>query len=123
MTSTAENELVIAQLLEGMFAAINAVSQTSFVSTGLSKPGVLENLDHVLLVLDEVTDDGIIMETDEEKIQNRVRMIEEQSHMVQDSGGGNGDAPLDSNASAQAMFQMATQNAKKRLIDSLLGAR
>lgn len=121
MTSTAENELVVAQLLEGMFAAIANVSQTSFVSQGMSKPGILENLDQVLLVLDEVTDDGVIMETDEEKIQNRVRMVEEESHIQPEALDPN--APLDPNASAQAMFQMATQNAKKRLIDSLLGAR
>lgn len=105
-----ENELTISQLLEGMYQAISASCQTGFVSTSVTKTSILECLDQVLLVLDEVTDGGIILESDEEKIGNRIRMIEEVE------GGRDESAP-------EAVLKQATQAAKKRLLDSLLGAR
>lgn len=112
-----ENELVVAGLCDGVAAALTQTTQMSFVSNGLSKQTVLDQLDQVLLVLDEVTDDGIIMEVDDEKIFNRVRMVE-----AEGGGGGNNDAAGGGEADS-AVFQQATKAAKKRLIESLLGGR
>lgn len=75
---SAENELVVLQLVEGVYSAISSCAQgTSFLATGLTKQLVLDSLSDVFFVLDEVTDDGIIMETEEEKISARIKMIDE----------------------------------------------
>ncbi|CAD7972703.1 unnamed protein product [Amoebophrya sp. A25] len=110
LCSTAENEVILAQVLEGLCQALQSATQMmAFVGNGITKQSVLECLDQVLLVLDEVTDDlGIIMEVEEEKILNRIRMQDE----IQDVGEPE---------PAEKMFQQATQAAKKRLIESLLG--
>merc|ERR1712113_870776 len=77
VAGSAENELVVLQLVEGIFSSISANAQSSFLSTGVTKQLVLDNLSDVLFILDEVCDDGIIMETDEEKIGARIKMIDE----------------------------------------------
>merc|ERR1719159_2005532 len=101
----AENELAVLQLVEGVFSAISACAATSFLSSGVSKQLVLDNLSDVLFILDEVCDDGIIMETDEEKISARIKMIDE--------------TEATNSAQAEQMFQKATQSAKSKLISSL----
>merc|ERR1719160_1550474 len=68
VSSPSENELVVLQLLEGIFASIQATAQGSFLQQGLTKQSVLDNLSDILFILDEVLDDGVIMETDEDKI-------------------------------------------------------
>merc|ERR1712136_658601 len=100
VAANGENELVV-------LSAISNCAHAGFLSSGLSKQFVLDNLADVLFILDEVTDEGIIMETEEELILNRIKMIDE----------------LESNSSAQAdaVFQKATQNAKSKLLSSLMG--
>eukprot|EP00450_Noctiluca_scintillans_P008722 CAMPEP_0194482544 /NCGR_PEP_ID=MMETSP0253-20130528/4445_1 /TAXON_ID=2966 /ORGANISM="Noctiluca scintillans" /LENGTH=232 /DNA_ID=CAMNT_0039322087 /DNA_START=40 /DNA_END=739 /DNA_ORIENTATION=+ len=107
VAANGENELVVLSLVEGVFSAISNCAHAGFLSSGLSKQFVLDNLADVLFILDEVTDEGIIMETEEELILNRIKMIDE----------------LESNSSAQAdaVFQKATQNAKSKLLSSLMG--
>mmetsp|Transcript_49639 Transcript_49639/g.146714 ORF Transcript_49639/g.146714 Transcript_49639/m.146714 type:complete len:195 (+) Transcript_49639:60-644(+) len=110
IASEEENELVVLQLVEGIFNAMSQSAQGgSFLSSGLTKQLVLDNLSDVLFILDEVVDDGIIMETDEEKISARVKMIDE--------------TEITSSAQAEQMFQKATTSAKKKLLDSLIGSR
>jgi len=110
VASPTENELVVMQLVEGIFATMSSITQgSSFLSSGLTKQLVLDGLADVLFILDEVMDDGIIMETDEDKITARVKMIDET-----EAAGS---------AQAEQMFQKATQSAKSKLISSLLGGR
>ncbi|CAD7944856.1 unnamed protein product [Amoebophrya sp. A120] len=120
--SVQDNEVILAQLLEGLCQALTTVGNVSFVGNhSLTKQTVLENLDQVLLVLDEVADDnGIVMEIDEEKIMARIRMQDVETGG--DSGLGSGLS--ESNQSEpERVFQQATQAAKKRLLESLLGGR
>mmetsp|Transcript_29511 Transcript_29511/g.80724 ORF Transcript_29511/g.80724 Transcript_29511/m.80724 type:complete len:196 (+) Transcript_29511:78-665(+) len=108
-TST-ENELVVLQLVEGLYSAMSTAAQsTSFLSSGLTKQLVLDSLSDVLFILDEVTDDGIIMETEEERISARIKMVDE--------------TEATNAAQAEQMFQKATQSAKQKLLGSLIGSR
>mmetsp|Transcript_22429 Transcript_22429/g.57289 ORF Transcript_22429/g.57289 Transcript_22429/m.57289 type:complete len:197 (-) Transcript_22429:120-710(-) len=105
-----ENELVVLQLVEGIFASMSSTAQgSSFLSSGLTKQLVLDSLADVLFILDEVMDDGIIMETDEDKISARIKMIDE--------------TEATNAAQAEQMFQKATQSAKAKLLGSLIGSR
>eukprot|EP00413_Alexandrium_margalefii_P005084 CAMPEP_0204512700 /NCGR_PEP_ID=MMETSP0661-20131031/1078_1 /ASSEMBLY_ACC=CAM_ASM_000606 /TAXON_ID=109239 /ORGANISM="Alexandrium margalefi, Strain AMGDE01CS-322" /LENGTH=201 /DNA_ID=CAMNT_0051517831 /DNA_START=246 /DNA_END=848 /DNA_ORIENTATION=+ len=102
---TNENELIVLQLVEGIYQAISTCAQgASFLSTGLTKQLVLDSLSDVFFVLDEVTEDGIIMETEEEKISARTKMIDE--------------TEATNSAQAEQMFQKATQSAKQKLLGS-----
>merc|ERR1712060_687390 len=98
------------QMVEGIFSAISGCAQgSSFLSSGLSKQLVLDNLSDVLFILDEVTDDGIVMETEDEKISARIKMVDE--------------TEATNAAQAEQMFQKATQSAKQKLLGSLIGSR
>mmetsp|Transcript_21206 Transcript_21206/g.59290 ORF Transcript_21206/g.59290 Transcript_21206/m.59290 type:complete len:196 (-) Transcript_21206:78-665(-) len=110
VAASTENELVVMQLVEGLFASMNSTTQgTSFLSSGLTKQLVLDSLSDVLFILDEVVDDGLIMETEEERILARVKMIDE--------------TEVTNAAQAEQMFQKATQSAKNKLLTSLMGSR
>jgi len=114
VATSSENELVVLQLVEGVFSSMSSVAGGSFLSAGLTKQQVLDNLSDVLFILDEVTDDGIIMETDAEKIDARVKMIDD----PEPKGEGDGKTPK-----ADEMFAKATQSAKSRIFGSLMGGR
>eukprot|EP00933_Yihiella_yeosuensis_P033115 TRINITY_DN26812_c0_g1_i1.p1 TRINITY_DN26812_c0_g1~~TRINITY_DN26812_c0_g1_i1.p1 ORF type:complete len:196 (-),score=54.16 TRINITY_DN26812_c0_g1_i1:136-723(-) len=110
VASPTENELVVLQLVEGIYNSMAAAcSGQSFLSTGLSKQLVLDSLACVLFILDEVVDDGMIMETEDEKISARIKMIDE--------------TEVTQSAQAEQMFQKATQSAKQKLLGSLMGSR
>jgi len=110
VAASTENELVVLQLVEGTFCAMSSITQgSSFLSSGLTKQLVLDNLSDVLFILDEVTDDGIIMETEEDKITARIKMVDE--------------TEATNAAQAEQMFQKATQSAKQKLLGSLIGSR
>ncbi|CAJ1407414.1 unnamed protein product [Effrenium voratum] len=110
VAAASENELVVLELAEGMFNALSSACQSqSFLSSGLTKQLVLDNLSDVLFILDEVTDNGVIMETDDEKISARIKMIDE--------------TEVTQSAQAEQMFQKATQSAKQKLLGSLMGSR
>mmetsp|Transcript_1189 Transcript_1189/g.2410 ORF Transcript_1189/g.2410 Transcript_1189/m.2410 type:complete len:195 (+) Transcript_1189:90-674(+) len=105
-----ENELVVMQLVEGVYNAMsNACAGQSFLSSGLNKQLILDSLSDVLFILDEVTDNGMIMETDDEKISARIKMIDE--------------TEVTQSAQAEQMFQKATQSAKTKLLSSIMGSR
>ncbi|CAE7440853.1 RAB23 [Symbiodinium sp. CCMP2456] len=110
VAASSENELVMLELAEGMYNALsNACQSQSFLSSGLTKQLVLDSLSDVLFILDEVTDNGVIMETDDEKISARIKMIDE--------------TEVTQSAQAEQMFQKATQSAKQKLLGSLMGSR
>merc|ERR1711879_722403 len=109
VAASTENELVVMQLVEGTYSAMAAVAPSGFLSSGLTKQLVLDNLSDILFVLDEVQDDGIIMETEEDKISARVKMTDEMEAMAK--------------VEQQEKFQKATQSAKQKLLGSLMGSR
>lgn len=101
---SSENELIILQLVEGIVGALNNVVQQNFLCSGVTKQLMLDKLSEVFFILDEVTDDGIIMETDEEKIAARVKMTDETEANA---------------AQSEQLFQKATQSARQKLLHSL----
>jgi len=62
-----ENELMLNSALQAFFDAVSLLLRNQ-----PEKRSVLENLDMVLLCLDEVIDDGVIIETDSTTIASRV---------------------------------------------------
>merc|ERR1711957_578156 len=104
VAASSENELVVLQLVEGIFSTMTATAAAGFLASGITKELVLENLSDVLFILDEVVDDGVIMEHDQEKLSSRIKMIDETEVSAQNE-----------------MFQKATQSAKSKLLGSLLG--
>mmetsp|Transcript_17498 Transcript_17498/g.40765 ORF Transcript_17498/g.40765 Transcript_17498/m.40765 type:complete len:197 (+) Transcript_17498:92-682(+) len=109
IASASENELVVMQLVEGVYAALSNSVQSSFLATGLTKQIVLDNLSDVFFILDEVTDDAIIMETEEEKIVARIKMQDE--------------TEVSNSAQAEKIFNKATESAKNKLLASFIGGR
>merc|ERR1712039_526396 len=102
-----ENELVVMQLLEGIFTSMSSTAQgSSFLSSGLTKQLVLDSLSDAFFILDEVMDDGIIMETEMDKITARIKMVEE--------------TDTTNSVQAEQMFAKATSSAKQKLLDSLM---
>ncbi|KAK3162416.1 hypothetical protein QOZ80_1BG0089270 [Eleusine coracana subsp. coracana] len=63
-----ENELILESVLEGFSEAVACV----LPSKKLNKKTALENLDLIFLCLDEVTDEGIVLETDAKVIAEKV---------------------------------------------------
>lgn len=69
-----ENELVLMQVVDAIFESLITCCCSSIMSQGLSRRAVLEKLERAILILDEVQDDGIILEIEEDKICHRVKM-------------------------------------------------
>jgi len=72
----------------------------------VDKRALLENLDYVLLTMDELVDDGILLETDPSEIQKRVSLK-----------GAEEDVPL-----TEQTLSQAWETAKEQLTKSFLGA-
>ena len=70
--SAQENELILCETLDGFFGALNGLLRSQ-----LEKRVLLDNLDLVLLVVDELIDGGIILETNALAVANRVLMRED----------------------------------------------
>ncbi|KAK9228785.1 hypothetical protein WN944_021741 [Citrus x changshan-huyou] len=62
-----ENELLLAAVLQGFFDAVTLLLRNS-----VDKREALENLDLIFLCLDEIVDQGIILETDPSVIAGKV---------------------------------------------------
>ena len=94
-----ENELILLSVLQGFFESV------SLLLRGLvEKRSVLENLDLVLLVLDELVDGGVILETDSGVIANRVSMR-----------GADSEIPLTEQSFAQAIASAREQISRNLL--------
>lgn len=93
------NELIIANVLMGFFESANILLRNE-----VERRNILENLDLVLLIMDEIVDGGIVLETDPNNIANRVAMR-----------GTDADMPLGEQTLGQAL-----QNAKEQFARSLL---
>ncbi|EGF98397.1 uncharacterized protein MELLADRAFT_73607 [Melampsora larici-populina 98AG31] len=104
-----ENELMLQTLLNSFFDAISILLRNQ-----VEKRSVLENLDLVSLCLDEMVDDGIILETDAVAIASRV------SRPKADVGGVNlADITINEQTIMQAFSTLRDKAAQKILQGSL----
>jgi len=71
-----ENELIMLSLLNGLEEAIGDLIRKENSTATLTKKSLLDNLDYVLLSIDEVVDDGLILETEPMEIVQRVSMAQ-----------------------------------------------
>jgi hypothetical protein len=69
--STSENELILVSVLNCLFDSISMVLRRN-----LEKKYLLEYMDSVILILDEIFDNGIILETDSNSIIQRICLKE-----------------------------------------------
>ena len=67
--SASENELVLASVVDGLFEALSMLLPDS-----VEKRTILENLEYLFLLVDELVDGGIILETDPRALASRVLM-------------------------------------------------
>ena len=72
-----ENEIILVSVLEALFESLS-----SLLRGVVDKLSALENLDLVLLVLDEIIDGGLILETDPAAIISRIAMSSENEHSL-----------------------------------------
>jgi len=72
VAKSSENELIIVSILEALYDSLSALLRVP-----IEKQAVLENLDLTLLIIDEIIDNGLILETDANTIASRVAMVEE----------------------------------------------
>lgn len=64
-----ENELMLMGVLNGLYDSISTILRRS-----VEKRSLLERMDAVLLVMDEIVDGGVIMETDPAVLTHRIAM-------------------------------------------------
>jgi hypothetical protein len=72
--STSENELILMSVLNCLFDSINEILRKNF-----EKKVLLDNLDYCMLVVDEICDNGIILEIDPSQVVQRVCFKQEDS--------------------------------------------
>jgi len=99
-----ENELVVLSVL-------NAMEETmaNLLRNQVSKKILMENLDLLLLTMDEIVDDGVIMETDSSMVTGRVAMKGADGGA---QGGGMHHSPV------EQTFSQALNTAKEQLVKS-----
>ena len=76
--STLENEIILAEVLSGLFDSLSILLRDN-----LEKRVILDHLELVFLIVDELVDGGVILETDGKALASRVLMK-----------GSTGDTPL-----------------------------
>ena len=68
--SSDSNELILGTVLDTLLDSVGTLLKES-----IDKHSLLNNLELILLVMDEIVDNGVIFETDPYKVANRVLMI------------------------------------------------
>ena len=67
--STSQNEIMLVSVLNCLFESLNQILRKN-----MEKKFMLENLDSVFLAVDEICDNGILLETDANQIAQRVSL-------------------------------------------------
>merc|ERR1711977_726011 len=88
-----ENELLLLDFLTSVHTVVESVA------TGQSKSAVLECLDKIFVMMDEVCDRGVILETSAQTLTNRINMAED--------------------AAPEQSFQAALASAKQQMLGSI----
>lgn len=95
--SSHENELILASVLNALYDSINQILRKN-----VEKRSLLENLDAAFLVVDEICDGGIVLDSDASSIVQKVSIRSE-------------DTPLGEHTMSQVL-----QSAKEQIKWSLL---
>uniref|UniRef100_A0A914V8U8 Coatomer subunit zeta n=1 Tax=Plectus sambesii TaxID=2011161 RepID=A0A914V8U8_9BILA len=66
MGSSQENELILVNVLNGLYEAISTILRKN-----VEKKALLDNMDAAMLALDEICDDGVVLETDAASVVSR----------------------------------------------------
>lgn len=69
IASDNENELIVASVLEAVVGAVQLLLRDA-----IDSQTIMERLNYVMLVVDEVIDEGLILELDPQEVSNRVLM-------------------------------------------------
>jgi len=101
-----ENEIILSDVLTGFCDSI-----TLLLRNAVEKKTVLENLDLVLLAMDEISEGGLLLETDPAVIATRVTMR---------AGDDAGDSPMGMDNPGLQSLSVAFGNVKEQLARSLL---
>ena len=101
-----ENEIILSDVLTGFCDSI-----TLLLRNAVEKKTVLENLDLVLLAMDEISEGGLLLETDPAVIATRVAMR---------AGDDAGDSPMGMDNPGLQSLSVAFGNVKEQLARSLL---
>lgn len=101
-----ENEIILSDVLTGFCDSI-----TLLLRNAVEKKTVLENLDLVLLAMDEISEGGLLLETDPAVIATRVTMR---------AGDDTGDSPMGMDNPGLQSLSVAFGNVKEQLARSLL---
>jgi hypothetical protein len=99
-----ENELILQAVLQALDETM-----ANLLKGQVSKKTVVENLDLLLLSIDEIVDDGLILETDAQVVVGRVCMVGQGA----DGGVAGKDVPL-----SEQTFSQALQTARDQLVRS-----
>eukprot|EP00921_Rhytidocystis_pertsovi_P009548 GHVQ01015397.1.p1 GENE.GHVQ01015397.1~~GHVQ01015397.1.p1 ORF type:complete len:185 (+),score=42.49 GHVQ01015397.1:87-641(+) len=92
-----ENELMLLEVITAVYQCLSTIT-----SGQIGKRQILEQLDSVFLMLDEVVDSGVILETDAAVITSRLNMLDGQTSS---SGQGNEVTTSETTAFNQALSQ------------------
>lgn len=112
--SLEENEILLLDVLTGFYDSI-----TLLLRNQVEKKCVLENLDLVLLSMDELTEGGLILETDPAVIATRVTMRSGDEMGGMDSGYAGSPMGMDVNPGLQNLA-VAFGNVREQLGRALL---
>lgn len=114
---TGESELVLAYFVEGMFDAL-----ASLMGGTTDRSVVLDNLELVLLLIDELCDGGIILETDSHKLVSSVLLREDDGFVPEKSAQGmprQGIMGTAGMAAGELTIGQALRQAREQLVSSL----
>merc|ERR1711862_429021 len=116
--SQGESELVLAYFAEGMYDAL-----ASLMGGSTERSVVLDNLELVLLLIDELCDGGIILETDSHKLVSSVLLREDDGFPREQQPGmprpGQNTMGASGMAAGELTIGQALRQAREQLISQL----
>lgn len=74
--SSNENELILVSVLNCLYESVSAVLRKN-----VEKKALFDNLDVIILILDEIVDDGVILDTDPTSVVTRCALRGEEMNL------------------------------------------